>query len=259
MSTTEFTAETEYDSIQIVVDDTHTHPSNIYFYLGETCTARLSRPLNENNMVLLGLVKNKVESGNVEVAWFFQEGDTFESGRVPEFFRPYIAFSDPFEWLDYFATEVTSRRQQKVKDWALRSTDPRIVMASLSSGKRAILPDPTLSKKRDIGGIWCNFVAATVAAAQDDIWVENATVWAGIERNMEIDPFDFFDDAPPDVWNEIAGHLESFTRFYKAPASQLTSKPVHVQVGTLDEDKVVMQAGAAKARNIVYKGSAYNI
>lgn len=200
-------------------------------------------------------IANYVAENNVAIEYKTQ-GGVIAKEDVPAWLQPWIDVRDPLKRIEIPGPDLTLEevRLETVTNWAVQSTNPRTVMASLLSGKRAILPDSVLSKKRDIGGIWCAFVAATLAAAQNETWIANANVWAGIERNMEIDPFDFFNNAPPDIWNEVAGHLETFSRFYKAPATQLTSKPIHVAVGTAVQDSTVLQANAEKVRNIIYKG-----
>lgn len=158
-------------------------------------------------------------------------------------------------------TEILRRphgleRRRLVEDWALANTDPRLMLAAIPGnwGHRLWRIDDdgfVVPGLRDPGAIWLAFVLHTVAAAQDDEWIDDQHIWPTIERNIGMRGSDFLAECDPHKWSRPASYMEPFERIYRAGPTPGDS-PVWIHDGELVAPGARLIAGAARARRIVY-------
>lgn len=247
-----FNAETEYDTVRLdITREEQISPRTIKTYLD----GRLTATMHGYSGPLFDLIDRRFEAGEITVEFDTPLG-TFRRPNVPDWIRTYVDLRDPFRRKVNTILTLVEQRRKDVEVWAVANTDWRLMAKAAVTGKTAATGDALTGRRRNVGQIWWGFVLHTLAAAQHDPWLEHHDVWPAIEHNITIDGHTFVKKASANVWNEVAGYFEAYSRIYKAPEMYLTSAPTQVHViGATPPVQETLSAGADEARRIVY-GSA---
>lgn len=143
-------------------------------------------------------------------------------------------------------TLIEGRRRQ-VERWGRDNSGPGAVLrgqVNWFEGARS-LPD-TLAP-RPLYIIYIGVVRSTLAAAADDGLLGNATAWAAIDRNLNVDMARFLAGATWSRWDGVGDHIWALTRFYKIgrtmlhPLQETGITAAQLAQGRAEADRVIFR------------------